>query len=65
MQGKLARFLSVKLEKQLHIGFEDTAEVTGTEQEIISIFRKVRDEIKNEFYKFYEDNLRSKENVKY
>ena len=48
-----------KVGKQLHIGFEDPAEATGTEQEIISIFRKVRDEIKDEFYKFYKENLRS------
>ncbi len=48
-----------KVGKQLHIGFEDPAEATGTEQEISSTFRKVRDEIKNEFYKFYKYNLRS------
>lgn len=42
-----------KVGKQLHIGFEDPAEAVGTEEEILSIFRKVRDEIKNEFYKFY------------
>ncbi len=48
-----------KVGKQLHIGFEDPAEATGTEDEILSIFRKVRDEIKNEFYKFFKENLRS------
>ena len=48
-----------KVGKQLHIGFEDPAEAKGTEEEIISEFRKIRDEIKNEFYKFYKDNLRS------
>lgn len=48
-----------KVGKQLHIGFEDPADATGTEEEIISVFRKVRDEIKNGFYKFYKKKLRS------
>ncbi len=48
-----------KVGKQLHIGFEDPAEATGTEDEIFSVFIKVRDEIKNEFNKFYKENLRS------
>jgi len=48
-----------KVGKQLHIGFEDPAEVKGTEKEIISEFRRIRDEINNDFYKFYKDNLRS------
>jgi len=48
-----------KVGKQLHIGFEDPADATGTDEEILSEFRRIRDEIKNEFYKFYEENLRS------
>lgn len=48
-----------KVGKQLHIGFEDPAEVKGTEGEIISTFRRIRNEIKDEFYKFYKENLRS------
>jgi arsenate reductase len=46
-----------KVGKQLHIGFEDPAEATGTEEEILAVFRKVRDEIKEEFYKFYLNEL--------
>jgi len=42
-----------KVGKQLHIGFEDPADATGTEEEILSVFRKVRDQIKEQFYKFY------------
>ncbi len=42
-----------KVEKQLHIGFEDPAEALGTEEEILSVFRRIRDEINNEFFKFY------------
>ena len=46
-----------KVGKQLHIGFEDPAEATGTEEEILTEFRRIRDEIKKDFYKFYEENL--------
>ena len=42
-----------KVGKQLHIGFEDPAEATGTEEEILAEFRKIRDQIKNDFYTFY------------
>ena len=52
-------FFSGKVGKQLHIGFEDPADATGTEEEIITEFRRIRDEIKTGFYKFYQDNLRS------
>ena len=48
-----------KVGKQLHIGFEDPADATGTEEEILFEFRRIRDEIKNDFYKFYEENIRS------
>lgn len=47
-----------KVGKQLHIGFEDPAEATGTEEEILAVFRKVRDEIKKEFYEFYLNELK-------
>jgi len=46
-----------KVGKQLHIGFEDPANAIGTEEEIIAVFRKVRDEIKKEFEIFY-NNLK-------
>lgn len=41
------------VKEQLHIGFEDPADATGTEEEILSVFRKVRDEIKKDFKDFY------------
>ncbi|MCA2004416.1 MAG: arsenate reductase ArsC [Ignavibacterium sp.] len=49
-----------KVGKQLHIGFEDPADATGTEEEILSVFRKVRDEIKKDFYEFYLIELKNK-----
>ena len=42
-----------KVGRTLHIGFEDPADAVGTEQEILSVFRKVRDEIKNDFLNFH------------
>lgn len=38
---------------RMHIGFDDPAEATGTEEEILSVFRRVRDEIKERFNRFY------------
>jgi len=46
------------VKEQLHIGFEDPAEATGTETEVLEIFRKVRDEIKLDFYKYYQEKIR-------
>jgi arsenate reductase len=46
--------------KQLHIGFEDPADATGTEEVVLSVFRRIRDEIKRDFYKFYQNNLLEK-----
>jgi arsenate reductase len=40
---------------RLHIGFDDPANATGTEEEILSVFRRVRDEIKTDFFTFYKE----------
>ena len=42
-----------KVKHRLHIGFEDPAEVQGSEEFILSEFRRIRDEIKSRFYEFY------------
>lgn len=47
-----------KVGKQLHIGFEDPAEAIGTEEEILAEFRRIRDEIKNDFFDFYNEYIR-------
>jgi len=44
-----------KVGQQLHIGFEDPAEATGTEEEVLAVFRRVRDEIKEKFWEFYQN----------
>jgi arsenate reductase len=35
---------------RLHIGFDDPTWTTGTEEEILNAHRRVRDQIKAEFY---------------
>ena len=48
-----------KVEERLHIGFEDPAHARGTEEEVLNVFRKVRDEIREDFTKFYNDNIKA------
>ncbi len=47
------------VKQQLHIGFEDPAEATGTEEEILEVFRTIREQIKKRFHEFYLDNIKS------
>jgi len=43
---------SGRVGKRIHIGFEDPAEAVGSRDEVLSVFRKVRDEIKESFLNF-------------
>lgn len=45
-----------EVKNRIHIGFEDPAEATGTEEEVLSIFRRIRNEILRDFYAFYHKN---------
>lgn len=47
------------VKQQLHIGFDDPAEATGTEEEVFSEFRRIRNEIRERFYTFYVENIKS------
>lgn len=38
---------------RLHIGFDDPAMADGSEEAVLQVYRRVRDEIQNEFGKFY------------
>lgn len=38
---------------RLHIGFDDPSEAIGTEEHVMSEFRRVRNEIINQFREFY------------
>ena len=46
-----------KVKHRLHIGFDDPAEATGTDEEVMRVFRRVRDEIKNRFHQFYLEQI--------
>jgi len=46
-----------KVGKRAHIGFEDPADAKGSEEEIISVYRKIRDQIKKRFTKFYKEEM--------
>ena len=43
-----------RVKNLVHIGFEDPAEATGTETEILDEFRRIRDEISEDFQEFYD-----------
>ena len=46
-----------KVKTRLHAGFEDPSKAIGSEEFIRSEFRRVRDEIKDTFYRLYVENL--------
>ncbi len=47
-----------EVKHRLHIGFDDPAEATGSEEEVLAVFRRVRDEIKRDFSKFYQEQIK-------
>ena len=47
-----------KVKNRLHIGFDDPSHATGTEEFIWNEFIRVRDEIKNGFFKFYSEQIK-------
>jgi arsenate reductase len=51
-----------KVKQRLHIGFDDPADATGSEAEILAVYRRVRDEIRAAFRQFYEDYIRNYQN---
>ena len=47
-----------KVKHRLHIGFDDPADAVGTEEEVVPVYRRVRDEIKEGFYKLYIEQIK-------
>jgi len=47
-----------KVKHRLHIGFDDPSHAVGTDEFIRSEFIRVRDEIKDGFYKFYIEQIK-------
>lgn len=46
---------------RLHIGFDDPATATGTDEQITDTFRRVRDEIRERFAAFYLTEIQEEE----
>jgi len=46
-----------QVKHRLHIGFDDPADATGTDDEILPVYRRVRDEIKEAFTKFFNEEI--------
>jgi arsenate reductase (thioredoxin) len=46
---------SGKVKERIHLGYEDPADAIGTEEEVMAVFRKVRDEIESGFKRFYNE----------
>jgi arsenate reductase len=49
-----------KVRNRLHIGFEDPSEFKASYVEVLNEFYRVRNEIRDEFYKLYEKELKNK-----
>ena len=48
-----------KVKHRLHIGFPDPADAKGDKEQVISVYRNVRDDIMSEFSKLYESLINS------
>lgn len=46
-----------EVKNRLHLGFEDPASAKGSEEVVMPVYRKVRDQIKERFYEFYQSAL--------
>jgi len=51
-------FFYGKVTHRIHIGFDDPALITGSEEHILSEFRHTRDKIKQRLFRFCEENLK-------
>lgn len=49
-----------EVHQRLHMGFDDPAAAQGSEAEILSVFRRVRDEIQLRFFQFYKTHINPK-----
>lgn len=47
-----------KVKNRLHIGFDDPADAVGTFEEVVPVYRRVRDEISAGFRKFYTEQIK-------
>ena len=47
-----------KVKHRVHMGFDDPAAAAGTDAEIMDVFRRVRDEIRERFFTFYSEQIK-------
>lgn len=47
------------VKRHLHIGFDDPVDAIGTDEEVMAVYRRIRDEIKRDFSKFYQENIKN------
>lgn len=43
--------------KRIHIGFEDPPRATGSDEQVMGVYRRVRDEIRNQLGDFFRNEL--------
>jgi arsenate reductase len=53
-------FFTGKVGKRLHLGFDDPADAKGTEEEILPVYRMIRDQIQDRFFEFYNQEIKNK-----
>jgi len=53
-----------KVKQRWHLGYDDPAEATGTDEKKLMVFRKVRDEINEGFKSFYNSQILGKHGSK-
>jgi arsenate reductase len=46
-----------EVKHRLHIGFDDPYDATGTEEEVMAVYRRVREEIRERFHRFWREQL--------
>lgn len=46
-----------KVKNRMHIGFEDPALAKGTNEEVLNVYRRIRDEIKDKFTDLYDKEI--------
>lgn len=51
-------YFSGKVKNRLHMGFDDPSHVSGSEEYVNGEFIRVRDEIREGFYKFYNEQIK-------
>ena len=56
--NEICPYFPGKVNQRLHMSFEDPSHATGTEEFVMSEFRRVRDLIKKEFLEFYNNQLK-------